>query len=613
MKSILNQLSNPFDTDNFKKLINLYLESTDYYNFYERIVTYHQDRDMTNPPQSVPRHLFETIQYQGHWYVREYFSDFFPTEHRIYINSSLNATGRIVQLFTDECIRQNLPFQLKYIGEANPRSDGIVIGSNSKVYKKHIDILRKLSRENPDLIDQCGTPHILTAPLDGWMGLADENVSNRYRSYTQSRLDIFYAAIKSFLIKHPEYAAKINGFDQFQSIYNKKVQQGYSEQQLSLCDRAFFNKFNPSDLKTILQDNDLAIAEIYSFFQNHLKLQGINPEMPTLYEGSKEALTYTEDSTMIIDYTQVDKKSPISLINDYFSTENNILAVEDEIHLLKIIDEKFVENACLQNFMFNELKNLINHNVINKDILANNLFTEILDNNTYPLIRNSTEIKFPSIRSMLNTQGENMSAEQSKKTLDIRIDQLRAYFSAPTESLAEKQTCLDTLKKMLDNYQTKNPHLDPEVIKNFDRKIQNLEFKIQNHDALLEYYKLITCSIEEKSYTNNELHEILESFKPKQILVHDAPPKDMLDDLEMMVFMLFEGPTKYELEKIPEASPKDINYFETLLYHYIHQIEPAYSAQDIGIASYDANPYLCEQAARTINNIERNNKNDHIH
>lgn len=44
MESILNQLSNPFDIDNFKTIINLYLECNDHYDFYAHIVSYHQDQ-----------------------------------------------------------------------------------------------------------------------------------------------------------------------------------------------------------------------------------------------------------------------------------------------------------------------------------------------------------------------------------------------------------------------------------------------------------------------------------------------------------------------------------------------------------------------------------------
>lgn len=222
MEEILNQVSNPFDMDNFKRLTSMYLENESFREFYNDVVTCFQNRNMEE--KNIPVYLKSdcvTVESMGHWKKTEYFSNFFPTEHRIYINSSLASSSAITQIFTDECIRQNLPFELKYAVKPHTRSDGIVIGSNTEVYKKHIDILRKIAIEHPELVQECGTPHLLTANLDGWMGLADENVGNRYRSYTENRLQIFDIAIKKYLLKHEEIGARVEGYADLKKRYEE--------------------------------------------------------------------------------------------------------------------------------------------------------------------------------------------------------------------------------------------------------------------------------------------------------------------------------------------------------------------------------------------------------
>lgn len=93
----------------------MYLTGNSWSEFYSSVSTYFQDRDMNGKPTDInfPNKLI-TSESMGHWNIAEYFSNYFPTQHRIYINSSLNSIGNIVQIFIDECVKQNLPFELKY-------------------------------------------------------------------------------------------------------------------------------------------------------------------------------------------------------------------------------------------------------------------------------------------------------------------------------------------------------------------------------------------------------------------------------------------------------------------------------------------------------------------
>ena len=105
MEEILNQLSNPFDMDSFKRLMDLYLESKDKFEFYAKIVEYYQDRSMEGDSKGWInlKNKFVNGRSEGHWAFEEYFSNFFPTEHRIYINSSFLSTAPITKMFIEEC------------------------------------------------------------------------------------------------------------------------------------------------------------------------------------------------------------------------------------------------------------------------------------------------------------------------------------------------------------------------------------------------------------------------------------------------------------------------------------------------------------------------------
>ena len=322
--------------------------------------------------------------------------------------------------------------------------------------------------------------------------------------------------------------------------------------------------------------------------------------MPTLYEGSKESLIHTENSNLTVDYTQVNKKSLVSIINDYFSTPESVLDVQDEVHLLKIIDEKFMQHNYIEIFMFSELSTL--RDFTDQNIFESSLFDQIVSKSRnllkYTSVPNLNAPPTPYIRSMIVTLGENISNEQVKEIIDARISNLHAYFSKPAESIEEMKKCVDTLRQMTKIYNTKNPHFSGNIRMALQSKIEYLEFSIQNYDALQEYYKLITSSLEEKTYTNEEVSRFVEKCMPQQI---PNPYYFFYDDDE-------EPPPEYILEKIPEVTPEEIDDFEIIFSDYIHQNTKKISGQDRGRVSYNADPNLCVQADNAITRIQRNNE-----
>ncbi len=113
-----------------------------------------------------------------------------------------------------------------------------------------------------------------------------------------------------------------------------------------------------------------------------------------------------------------------------------------------------------------------------------------------------------------------------------------------------------------------------------------------------EYYRLIASSLEEKTYTHEETNSLIEKCMPKEVLVNP--------------YYMFEGEEpQYELEEIPEATSKDIENYENILFNYLHQNEQVFTKQDIGQASYGADTTLCIQADNVVKNIQRSKRNDH--
>ena len=88
MKEILESVTNPYEIENYKRLLEIYLDAKDNNEFYASVVSYYDDRDYDSALKDakITNSNFLKTRSMGIWQVMEEFADFFKTEHRIYIN-----------------------------------------------------------------------------------------------------------------------------------------------------------------------------------------------------------------------------------------------------------------------------------------------------------------------------------------------------------------------------------------------------------------------------------------------------------------------------------------------------------------------------------------------
>lgn len=389
MEEIFELISNPYSMENYLKLLDIFLSSKDYGEFYSKVVTYYQDGKKEGNVQEVKNNSrFTRAEYMNIWHVMRKFSDFFPTEHRIYINAQPDKVGIIVSKFISECDFRNLPFELKYATEQINRNDSIVIGSNTQAYRKHIEILRQIAEENPEIVDGCGTPPFLTGILDGWMGLADENVANRFTSYTQSRLNIFSKSINTFLYHHTEISSQIGAegivsIDRILNSYDDLDEEEREEYLQDMLSDTVLSIENRSKLSEYLKTHSEAIDQIYKEFFRECEKQDIDSRFPIFYAESRRQLLENEQSAKV-DITdeireKMEKNSSTIIADMYFKDgirEN--LSIESRTEIIGNIIAKEVKDRQEELLMYEDLTFL--HKI---GFLDDELMSEI-GKNLYP-------------------------------------------------------------------------------------------------------------------------------------------------------------------------------------------------------------------------------------
>ena len=471
MKKILESLNNPFDKEGFIKLLNMFLNSESFCNFYGKIVLYNIDRPTGGEISYLkvePYDYLNASYFDDYWRHFEYFSDFFPTEHRIYVNSSLKSMEFIVKNFTEKCIDLNIPFELKYGTEEVNRSDGIVIGSNSMVYKKHIEILRELAEKNPEILSQCGTPHLLSGNLDGWIGLADEYTPNRMLSYTQSRIYLIYSACIKYLLNHPEYQTEIEGsermYNHFDSImYDLKnnlpiektenfttlqkeqyINQRFDEWVYSY--RSSIYKINFQDFAKIINKNyPESINEMYQIFLECCTIRGIDSNMPIMNINSKHDLLQVEEKEQTIEESDLENKNYIDLIQMLSINLEDTMSIQDSIIILKALEKN----------MSNEIK-ILGESLLNTFSLVD------MDNKEFgdklvSLCRGYIE----DINSLFQKK-EGIYRKKLKFETNEELDSIKekyfTYFSNSLQPIEKMEKSLSIIQSMDEKYTTYNKY-----------------------------------------------------------------------------------------------------------------------------------------------------------
>lgn len=516
MEEILKSLKNPFDIEGFTNLINMLTSSDTARDFYSKIVAVYQDRSMEEiEERSI--HLPESFVYtshMGHWSLNQYYSNHFLTKHRIYINSSLEASATLSELFMTECIKANLPFDLKYANKRNTRSDGIVIGSSTEAYKKHIDILRRIANDHPELIKQCGTPHLLTASLDGWMGLADENVPNtrlsHALSYSESRVGVIIASCIKFLVNHPEIEGEIEGYRKAISYYNQtkenstaniesRISRGKVDEtqkdslitsewnnEISNLYNEFSYRFSYRDfgkaLARLSSKNPNIINELYEYFLDTCKHVGINPNMPTQYANSQKDLLQVQENEPTLDPKELEDKRLPSIINEYLGDSAKQMTMEDRIVLLDMIDKKASEETQRLFDIIDDYTSLTG-NKANKVESSIREMHEMFDRFRY---------RWKGNRDYRESPLYEIDSERLEK-IKKRGTEFLDGFLVPSE---EYQKSSGTLGRLIEKNVKDNPNYHLMYSLNYDEISYYLQFIADNYDEIKSDFSEISSKIQ---------------------------------------------------------------------------------------------------------------------
>lgn len=122
-------------------------------------------------------------------------------KHRLYVSCQNQDMWRLAQLFKSKCEEQQIPFYFK-LGVSAERDDKMVIYADTDNLLKYINILQEIAKENPEIIQRCGNPPVLTGKIDGWIGIGDEppKKNGKNGSYNSIRTRIFEDSIEEVLL-----------------------------------------------------------------------------------------------------------------------------------------------------------------------------------------------------------------------------------------------------------------------------------------------------------------------------------------------------------------------------------------------------------------------------
>lgn len=205
LKDIISNIKQPiFDEEMIKKLAiglidrdNLMTEKGSYYTYIQKQTAIKDSKSGLD--KDAEQELFakkkpgynqnNKFQHMGNLYDIDY------SISRLYINCNQQDLMKLANLFTDSCKTKELPTYFKYVSNNDSyRSDQIVIYSNLKELANYIQILKEIGEENPEIIERCGKPPLLTGTIDDWIGIGDEPVNGE--SFTELRANIIYNVLK---------------------------------------------------------------------------------------------------------------------------------------------------------------------------------------------------------------------------------------------------------------------------------------------------------------------------------------------------------------------------------------------------------------------------------
>lgn len=334
-----DNVSNPFNLENFGKILNIFLKSGDKYTFYSNLAVYHSDSDfdpnLPYEPMEIPPFCY--LEQSNSWNILHGLGHLFQIKHKIYINSPNKNLHKIAKLFAERCLKEDVPFELKIPDSDIKRDDSIVIYSCDENFKKHINILRDIAYDYPDLKNECGTPHILTAILDGWLGLADEYKLTR--SYNEMIQSLLIKTLNQYIYEHEELRNKVPSFD--------------------VADYEIFLKQNPDNIfwkfkilseedRKMLQDyfsnNKEDLLDLYNMFLQNCKKMGRDTNNPCFTESFKKDIEATNQSSTKDDSELIEaiskpevSTSDILIVLNKYKDKLDKLTIQTKTKIIKVI------------------------------------------------------------------------------------------------------------------------------------------------------------------------------------------------------------------------------------------------------------------------------------
>ncbi len=535
MEKILESISNPYSMENYKKLFNIFLNSKDYGDFYAKVVTYFKDGFKEGDVEEINIHSkFTRTEYMGIWHVMKKFSEFFPTEHRIYINAPIDKVGIIVSKFISECDLKKLPFELKYAIEQVERNDSIVIGSNTAVYRKHIGILRQIVEENPEIAESCGTPPLLTGVLDGWLGLADENVSNRYISYTQSRLQAFTLSVNKFLYKHQDIASQIGAkeildIDSILELYDYMDDEEKKEYLHDFLSEINLSVESKNKLREYIKENSGYLKEIYEIFYKECEKRDFDSKYPLFYNGSRKQLLENEKSRKVDLTDEVRNKmsnNSATIIADMYFKEGirEKLSVESRVEITENIIDKEVRDRKEELLMHEDLDFLHKIGFISDELMAE------INQNLYPkeklraideYIENQVSSKYnysndkKTLSRSIKNDGKLLSEDEIKKKISERKNEIIEYFTRPQILSEKKEQRIEAEEMLLKKYLQDRTF--PYMTKcAFRAEIDLLKSDIEQLSKKRETRRKICIELHDKEVEDTHIKKVREIIRPSK-------------------------------------------------------------------------------------------------
>ena len=312
--------------------------------------------------------------------------------HRLYIGCKNQDLWKLARLFKEKCEEHHIPFYFK-LGASSDRDDKMVIYADTDNLANYISLLQEIAQENPEIVQRCGRPPILTGRIDDWIGIGDEPPKGKdeeKESYNSVRSKIFEDAIEETLLQDiMEYRGKRVEYDGKQVSF----EQLFIEQ----AAKSIIKKINDEkgtyklrNLESIgIKESDLSNPKFEEYLKTHLRTE-IQKGLEKLIEfkDKKDEIGGSNGKTIFTIPTRGGKGITINTYDMDYIIKSFIPIIQkiDPDFISKIrtnIQERCRQNGIDETFCFqqgtrerfeqiDELQTTENDNIAKDDAYANN-------------------------------------------------------------------------------------------------------------------------------------------------------------------------------------------------------------------------------------------------